>query len=122
MLIYAILSITLALVLYSLGVWSEKIQGHLKKWHLYIFWLGFAFDTTGTALMSKISGDGFTLNFHGVTGLLAIVLMFIHAAWATKVLIENNAAQRNSFHKFSILVWFIWLIPYFSGAIFGMAR
>ncbi|MDR3645842.1 MAG: HsmA family protein [Clostridia bacterium] len=119
MLVYAIVSISLALVFYSIGVWSEKIQRNLKKWHLCMFWLGFVFDTTGTTLMSKIANDGFTLNFHGVTGLVAIVLMLIHAVWATVVLVKNNPVQRNSFHKFSIFVWVIWLIPFISGAIFG---
>ena len=31
MLIYAIIAITMALVFYTIGVWSEKIQGSLKK-------------------------------------------------------------------------------------------
>jgi len=120
MLIYAIVSISLALVFYSIGVWGEKIKGDLKKWHLVIFWTGLVFDTLGTTLMSKIAGDGFVLNFHGITGLLAIALMLFHAIWATKVLVKNDPVERKNFHKFSILVWFIWLIPYLSGAIFGM--
>ena len=122
MLVYAIITISLALVFYSIGVWSEKVQGVLKKRHLCMFWIGFAFDMTGTTLMSRIAKGGFTFNFHGVTGVLAILLMLIHAVWATKVLIKNNTSERNNFHKFSILVWFIWLIPYVSGAIFGMAN
>jgi len=122
MLIYAIISITLALIFYTIGVWSEKIQGKLKKWHLAIFWLGLTFDTIGTTLMSKIAKNGFQLNFHGITGLLAIVLMIFHAVWATVVFNKNNEKAKINFHKFSILVWFIWLIPYISGAIFGMAK
>jgi uncharacterized repeat protein (TIGR03987 family) len=122
MLIYAIISITLALVFYTIGVWSEKVQGDLKKWHVFIFWIGFAFDTIGTTLMGKIAKDGFTFNFHGVTGLVAIILMLIHAIWATKVLVKNNSSERSNFHKFSIFVWLIWLIPFVSGAIFGMSR
>ena len=121
MLVYAILAITLALVFYSIGVWSEKIQKDLKIWHVCIFWVGFVFDTTGTTLMSKIAKDGFQLNFHGVTGVLAILLMLIHAVWATRVVVKNDPKARNNFHKFSIFVWLIWLIPYLSGAIFGMA-
>jgi len=70
--------------------------------------------------MSKIAVDGFTFNFHGVTGIIAIALMLFHAIWATIVLIQNNPAKRTNFHKFSIAVWFIWLIPYVSGAVFGM--
>ena len=122
MLIYAIITITLALMFYTVGVWSEKIQGELKKWHLFIFWIGLTFDTIGTTLMSKISNEGFILNFHGITGLAAIVLMLVHAVWATKVLLKNDSAERNNFHKFSICVWIIWLIPFVSGAIFGVSH
>ncbi|GAB6106560.1 HsmA family protein [Fusibacter bizertensis] len=121
MLVYAIVSITLALIFYTIGVWSEKIQGVLKKWHLAIFWLGLIFDTLGTTLMSKIAGEGFQLNFHGITGLLAIVLMLFHAIWATKVLLQNDERAKLSFHKFSVIVWLVWLIPYISGAIFGVS-
>ncbi len=122
MLVYAIVFISLALVFYSVGVWSEKVQGDLKKWHLITFWIGLIFDTLGTTLMSKIANDGFKLNFHGITGIIAIALMLFHAIWATKVLLKNDPAQKKSFHKFSILVWFIWLIPYVSGMIFGMSN
>lgn len=119
MLIYAIVSITSALLFYTIGVWSEKIQGELKKWHLAIFWIGLIFDTTGTTLMSKIAKGGFQFNFHGITGLLAIVLMLFHALWATLVLLRGDSNAKANFHKFSIIVWLIWLIPFISGAVFG---
>jgi uncharacterized repeat protein (TIGR03987 family) len=122
MLIYAIIAITSALIFYTMGVWSEKRQGELKKWHMLVFWIGLFFDTTGTTLMSKIVKGGFQLNFHGVTGLLAIILMLFHVLWATIVLIKNNTKAKANFHKFSITVWLIWLIPFISGAIFGMVK
>jgi TIGR03987 family protein len=122
MLVYAIIAITLALIFYTIGVWGERIQGQLKKWHLVIFWLGLLFDTTGTTLMGRIASNGFELNFHGITGLLAILLMVFHAVWATIVIVKDNKEARANFHKFSFVVWFIWLIPYISGAIFGMVR
>ncbi|HBE86147.1 MAG TPA: TIGR03987 family protein [Lachnoclostridium sp.] len=122
MLAYAVISITLALVFYTIGVWSERIQGQLKKWHLVIFWLGLVFDTIGTLLMDKLASNGFQLNFHGVTGLLAILLMVFHAVWATIVVVRDNKEARADFHKFSIIVWIIWLIPYVSGAALGMVR
>jgi len=122
MLINAIISITLALIFYTIGVWSEKKQGELKKWHLLVFYLGLVFDTLGTTLMSKIVNSGFQLNFHGVTGLLAIILMLFHALWATIVLIKDDEKAKANFHKFSIIVWVIWLIPFISGAIFGMSH
>lgn len=122
MLIYAIISITSALIFYTIGVWSEKIQGKLKIWHLFIFYLGLIFDTLGTIIMSKIAEGGFQLNFHGITGLLAIILMIFHTLWATIVLIKNDEKVKANFHKLSILVWIIWLMPFVSGAIFGVSR
>ncbi|WP_028973179.1 HsmA family protein [Spirochaeta cellobiosiphila] len=122
MLLLAIISITLALVFYSIGVWSEKLQGKLRLWHVIIFWIGFIFDSLGTTLMSKIAQNGFQINFHGITGIVAILLMFFHATWASVVIKDKNEIVLLKFHKFSIFVWLVWLIPYISGAIFGMAR
>jgi len=119
MLLSAIIFITLALVFYTLGVFGEKLSGSLKRWHLLVFWLGFACDTTGTTLMSRLAGAVLTLSFHSVTGLAAIALMAIHAVWASFVLRYGSEKSKKSFHKFSIFVWLIWLIPYISGMIFG---
>lgn len=122
MLIFAIIAITSALVFYTTGVWSEKIQGRLKKWHLVMFYIGLLFDTIGTTLMSKIAVSGSLLSFHGITGLLAILLMLFHAVWATVVLVKNDELAKANFHKLSIIVWIIWLIPFISGAFLGMTR
>ena len=112
--------ITAALIFYTIGVWSERIQGILKPWHLVFFILGLVCDTWGTGMMFEYVG-GMTFDIHGISGLLAIILMFIHAAWAAVVLIRKNEKAILNFHKFSLLVWAIWLIPYFSPMIFGMA-
>ena len=111
--------ISLALIFYSIGVWSERLQGQLKTWHLVFFWLGLACDTWGTGLMIEMAG-GLTFDIHGVTGVIAIVLMLVHAIWASLVLIKKDAHAIRSFHKFSLLVWFIWLIPYFSPMILNL--
>lgn len=121
MLIYAIISITCALVFYTAGVWGEKLKGQLKGWHVAIFFSGLVCDTLGTTLMGKIAGGGFELNFHGVTGLLAILLMLFHAGWAALVLAKGDEKKKADFHRFSIAVWCIWLVPFVSGAVFGMA-
>ncbi|MGJ7923050.1 HsmA family protein [Neobacillus sp. LXY-4] len=119
MLPYAIITINLAFLLYTIGVWSEKKQGSLRKWHLLIFWLGLGFDTIGTTLMS-INESGFIFNLHGITGALAILLMLFHVVWASIVIIANNRQAKLHFHKLSILVWMIWTIPFFTGAKMGI--
>ncbi len=121
MLIAAIVLITGALIFYSIGVWGEKITGALSPRWLVFFWLGFACDTAGTTVMNRIAGGGmFTFNFHGITGLLAILLMLVHAVWATIVLVQKREKTMKSFHKFSLIVWAVWLLPYLSGLIFGV--
>jgi uncharacterized repeat protein (TIGR03987 family) len=105
--------ITLALVFYTIGVWSERLQGQLKPWHLAFFYAGLVCDTWGTGLMIEMAG-GLTFDIHGVTGVIAILLMLVHAVWATVVLIRKDENAIRSFHKFSLFVWLVWLIPYFS--------
>lgn len=118
----AMITITLALVFYTVGVWSEKFQGTLKKWHIGIFWIGLCFDTIGTSLMSQIAGEGFKMNLHGITGLAAILLMLFHVLWASYVMYKKDENMKKQFHKFSLMVWAIWLIPYISGAFLGMQK
>lgn len=56
-LIAAIVTITMALIFYTIGVWTEHKQKCLKKFHLVFFWIGLLFDTTGTTIMSLISQE-----------------------------------------------------------------
>lgn len=125
MLALAIVAITLALICYTVGVWFERVQGVLKSWHAAMFALGLLFDASGTMLMSRIAdtsdGPGGTFNVIMIwTGGLAIALMAIHLVWAIVVLIRGRQSEIASFHRFSILVWAIWLIPYFTGATGAM--
>ncbi|MGO0807009.1 methyltransferase domain-containing protein, partial [Clostridioides difficile] len=60
-----------------------------------------SFDISETAFFLAIS--------NAVSGLLAIVLMLFHASWATFVLYKDDEEKKKFFHKFSIVVWTIWL-------------
>jgi uncharacterized repeat protein (TIGR03987 family) len=115
-----IIPINLALACYSIGVWSERISARLKPWHVVFFWLGVLFDTWGTGLMFAGAG-GMTYDIHGLTGVLAIVLMLLHGIWATAVLLRKDEALIANFHKFSVTVWAVWLIPYLSPVFLMMA-
>lgn len=69
--------------------------------------------------MLEMAG-GMTFDIHGITGLLAILLMLVHAIWATVVLLRKDEQAIVNFHKFSLVVWVIWLLPYFSGFFLSM--
>ena len=115
--------ITLALFFYSTGIWAERLSKYLKAWHVALFWAGFMFDVAGTFAMSKLAEGPFNLlDLHTLTGQIAIWLMLIHAIWATYVVIKGKENLRKKFHRYSLTVWLIWLIPYFGGMIMGMTR
>lgn len=120
MLQVAIVFITLALLFYTAGVWAEKLKKTLHKWHVIVFWLGFICDTIGTVSMGQITDAPFALNLHTITGAAALSLMLFHAVWATLVILRKNEKAIQSFHKLSIVVWGVWLIPYFTGMLMGM--
>ena len=126
MLLPAVILITAALVFYTIGVWSEHRQRVLKWWHTGFFALGLVCDASGTYLMSQLAasgegsaeGTGAGLNtVMAVTGAIALLLMVFHLAWAVIVLVRNRDGEKKSFHKFSLLVWGIWLVPYVTGAL-----
>jgi uncharacterized repeat protein (TIGR03987 family) len=119
MLILAITFIFSALILYTVGVWSEKLGGRLRWWHAIVFYGGVVCDSIGTGAMGVLAGTLIQFNLHGLTGGLAILLMLFHAIWATFVLVRKDEKMLRSFHKFSLLVWGIWLIPMVSGIILG---
>lgn len=118
-LIASTILITLALVFYSIGVWCERFAGRLKSWHLVFFWGGLIFDTIGTALMFELAG-AIKFDIHGVTGTIAILLMVMHAIWATIVLARRDEKAITTFHRLSVFVWCVWLVPYFSGFLISM--
>ncbi|PLX22614.1 MAG: TIGR03987 family protein [Marinilabiliales bacterium] len=119
-LLFSIITINLALLFYSIGVWSERFSKYLKKWHVVTFWIGFTFDVCGTAAMHFISDNPFDLtDMHTLTGQIALWLMLAHATWATIVVKKDHTELRKSFHRYSIFVWLIWLIPYIGGAMLG---
>jgi uncharacterized repeat protein (TIGR03987 family) len=113
--------ITLALVFYSLGVWSERIARCLKPWHVAAFWTGFAFDVSGTGLMHVLARGAFDLRApHTLTGQLALWLMLAHSVWATRVVRAGSEEGRTGFHRYSVLVWLMWLVPYVGGMAMAM--
>ena len=121
-LIAAICVISSALVFYTIGVWGERIQRKLKAWHVAFFVAGLFADAVGTGLMEQIAQmTGLQDNLHTINGIIAIVLMFIHALWALWTYFKGSRKAKAHFNRFSIVVWCIWLIPYCIGIYLGMS-
>jgi uncharacterized repeat protein (TIGR03987 family) len=121
LLIVATALMTLALVLYTVGVWAERLRRYLLKWHVIMFWCGLVCDAAGTLAMRGLSGSIAPDAFHTGTGAAAFALMAGHAAWATVVVVRNDERARATFHRLSVFVWLAWLVPYIGGLVIGMA-
>ncbi len=126
MLSLSIVLITTALVFYTTGVWTEHRSGSLRWRHAALFAAGLVFDLLGTAQMAAIAASG-GLRTRGtggaltgvmaITGGLALALMALHLAWAVVVLIRNRPEEKEAFHRLSLGVWTLWLLPYVTGAL-----
>lgn len=119
LLISAIIVITLALVFYTIGVFSEARKKMLEWKHVGWFAAGLVCDITGTLMMRGLSGDGLMsplgATLMAVSGTLAVVLMVVHIIFA--VIVLKNDVYRDRFHKWSVVIWIIWLISYALGPI-----
>ena len=114
LLITAICVISSALICYTIGVWGERFQGHLKEDYNRFFVLGLYADAI--AQLTHLHDTA-----HTVTGIIAICLMLIHAIWAIWTYFKGSLKAKQHFNRFSIVVWFIWLIPYCIGIYMGMS-
>ncbi|MCI8306377.1 HsmA family protein [Adlercreutzia muris] len=121
-LIVSTVAISLALLFYTWGVFGERRHGSLNLKYILLFWAGLVCDTTGTLIMSSIASQSNITGFgiHGLTGALAIVLMIVHALWATLTYLRGSQQARRRFHTFSTVVWLLWLVPYIIGMLVGI--
>jgi uncharacterized repeat protein (TIGR03987 family) len=87
------------------------------------FWAGFAFDVSGTWMIHRLAEGPFDITEpHTFTGQIALWLMLAHATWATRVVFKGSDKARKGFHRYSLFVWLVWLIPYFGGMYIGMIK
>ena len=54
-----------------------------------------------------------------VTGAAALLLMALHLIWATVVL-TRRPSEMATFHRLSLAVWAVWLVPYLTGMLGSM--
>lgn len=110
-----------AFTLYSVGVGAVVLTKRLRPWHAGCYWTGVLLDSAGTELMRRLAG-GLRWNLHTATGAAALSLMLLHAAWASIVLIRHDERALRTFHRISLTVWVIWLVPFITGLLIGRHR
>lgn len=122
-LVWPSIVMSLAFVFYTLGVFGERSARDLLAWHLLAFWTGLACDAYGTSLMNAMVEAGKDPGIvHTISGGGAFALMAAHATWATAVSLWGSRAAKTTFHRYSLAVWLVWLVPYFGGMVAGITR
>lgn len=111
--LFSITMICLALCLYSLAIWSEKLKRSLAPWMIRVFALGFACDVLGTSIMFARSQGG-PISLHVCCGYAALAIMGLHLAWALAAAKKGGQAAR-LFSRFSVYAWCIWLSAFVTG-------
>ena len=114
MLVAALALILLALVLYSIAIWSERIIHHLKPWMVTIFLFALACYLAGTSIMFLQATAKFEPSLHSLCGYVALLIMGLHFAWGIVALKINGRAEMY-FHRYSVFAWLLWLAAFSSG-------
>ena len=115
----AVITIVAALIFYSVAVWWNWLNKRLKPAHLVLFYLGLACDILATALMRSTVAE-MTYDLHTIIGLTALGLMLIVTASGTYAVYRNSDLMLNNFHKFSLPIWFFWVVSWLTGVVVGI--
>lgn len=119
--IVAVFSITAALIFYSIAVWWNRARQRLEPRHLVLFYLGLICDIAATAMMWS-SVEKVTWDLHTISGYTALGLMFVMTMVGTWGLSRHNERVLANFHRFSVPVWFIWVISWLTGVVLGVQK
>ena len=119
--IIAVISITAALLFYSVAVWWNWANKRLKVRHMILFWLGLATDLLGTAMMAA-SVETVTYDLHTISGYTALFLMVTVTLGGSYALFVKNERMLTNFHKFGIPIWFVWITSWITGVVLGIQK
>jgi len=108
---FAIISIFLALIFYSINIFLEIKKGFSLK-SLIFLWLGLAFDLLGTALMFLLVGH-LSLRAHSIVGIVALILMAIKAVWSTGKYKKGDTFGVSKIYTVSVYI--LWVAVFFMG-------
>lgn len=115
MLVFSIILISLALIIYTISILDEFLRKKLLPRHAIMFCIGFGFDMGSTIIMYRLSGSKIKIGFHYILGDIALLLMLINAICSIIILNRKHKKLIINFYKFSFFAWIIWIISYILG-------
>ena len=117
MTVCAAVCIFIAFGFYTSSVFGERKRG-LTRLIVLLFISGFAMDCVGTGIMFCIGGEkSANAIIHTIVGLPALIIMGVHALWATAVFFWGRETARQLFRKWSLKAYCLWLLAFISGIL-----
>ncbi len=104
----------IALLCYSLAIWSHKATHALRAWMVWIFGAGLAADVGGTIFLCATASARLTPTLHTVSGFISILIMALHFSWAL-IAFMTQGKYEAYFDRFSVYAWCLWLVAFCSG-------
>jgi uncharacterized repeat protein (TIGR03987 family) len=117
----SVISITTALIVYTIAVWSNWRAKVLGTVQIVLLWIGLGADALATKMMG-MSVEKTTWDLHTISGYTGLGLMAILAVVGSWAKLTNREDILTSFHKYAVPVWVIWVISYATGVIIGIQR
>lgn len=115
MLTSAVITVTLALLLYTTGTFLDIFSKKVKL-PAYLFTAGLLCDIASTIMMSLIS-EGFTLDAHGISGLTVLFLMLLKTIYIWKLISLKNYKKSLNGKIITFILWAGWASVYIHGAM-----
>ncbi len=120
-LLLGVISVTLALFLYTYSVFNARRHG-LQLRHLATFGTGLAADIWGTSRMIFANPHPQWASPHAWIGIAGVLGMGYHFYLALRAAVSGRAGSANRiFHRVSLIIYTLWVIAWLSGAALGMA-
>ena len=119
--IVSVVSITFALILYTVAIWKNWRGKILTSSQLVLLWLALAADSLATQMMA-MSVEETTWDLHtisGYSGLALMALLVVAGSWS---MWQQREPFLRSFHRLAAPVWVFWFVSYASGVVVGVQK
>lgn len=117
----SVVSITLALVLYTIAAWRNWRLKILTTAQVVLIWSGLAADALATRMMG-MSVKVTNWDFHTISGYTGLALMACLAVSGTWALRTQRSEWLANFHRVFAPIWVIWFASYATGVWIGVQR
>jgi len=117
------LIVTLALISYSIAVFSERKKRHITKKVLTFLTVGIILDITATICMI-IGSTNSPFTLHGALGYSALTLMLIDTIliWKFYKNYGFNFEVPAGLHRYTLIAYSWWVIAYITGSLLVMIK